>query len=241
MMIPPFTLPSRPATSITLKEATVSDCLDFADIDPDHEEEVTTLFLNRLQDKGTFVDCKTWTGEDRRFGLFWYWLHTVDDVEMPITYTCGHCGKSHTYLQDYRKLADRFASINGLPERDIEFKGRTITVKPIDGAGQEALEALRLSLTGKRTFRERIDLERVSLATGIPRIEIANLKLQDYAELQDQTELALIDMYHGLESEQVEGQIIMLLPPHQCPNTSDKEATTQVRVLFRADEWIPAL
>ena len=90
MMIPHFTLPSKPSIKISLKEATVSDLLDFADVDPEHEEEVTTLFLNRLQDKGTFVDSLEWSCDDRRFALFWYWLHTTDDCDVVITYICGH-------------------------------------------------------------------------------------------------------------------------------------------------------
>jgi len=239
MMIAPFTLPSNPSIKITLKEATVSDCLDFADLDPDHEEEVTTLFLNRLQDKATFVDCSTWTGEDRRFGLFWYWLHTTDDTEVAITYDCGYCGGTHTYLQDYRKLAEGYASITGLPEREFEFEDKRITVKPLVGTAMEALESLRMSVTGRRIYKELMNIERVALSTGIARTEIDGMKVKAFKELQELTETAMMDMSHGLESDQVDGQISLILPPHICPEV--KEGKTRVRVLFRADDWIPAL
>ena len=240
MTIPPFTLPSDQARTITLREATVSECLDFADIDPDHEEEVTTLFLNRLQDKATFFDSKQWTGDDRRFGLFWYWLHTTDDVESAIVYSCRHCGKDHTYLLDYRKLADGYTSIKGLPARDVTVQGRPVlTVKPIDGAGQEHLETCRMALVGKRTIKDRLRVERLALASGLPTKEILDMPHAEYADFCSQVESALDDMKHGLDSDYVDGTIEIILPPHQCPNI--KEASTQVRVLFRAIEWIPVL
>lgn len=239
MMIPPFTLPSNQSIKITLQEATVSDCLDFSDLDPDHEEEVTTLFLNRMQDKASFVDCTTWTGEDRRFALLWYWLHTTDDVEVAITYDCGYCGSTHTYLQDYRKMIEEYASIKGLPERDFDFNGKRITAKPLDGAALEQIETLRMAVTGRRTFKALMNIERIALATGIPRADVDGMTVKAFKELQELTEAALMDMSHGLESDEVDGQISLILPPHTCPNT--KEATTRVRVLFRADDWIPAL
>ena len=42
-----FSLPSNPSKEIHLREATVADAIDFTGIDPDFEEEATTLFLNK--------------------------------------------------------------------------------------------------------------------------------------------------------------------------------------------------
>lgn len=239
MMIPPFKLPSKPTVTITLNEATVSDCLDFADVDPAHEEEITTLFLDRMQDKATFVDSKTWTGSDRRFGLFWYWLHTTDDVEMAVTYKCGYCGESHTFLQDCRKLADGYKSIAGLPSRDIEVDGKKIVVKPLGGAALEALESFRGAVEGRRTYRELMEIERLSQVADIPRADIDGMKIKQYGDFREKVENALSDMQHGLESEEIDGKISLIMQPHECPN--NKEGKTRVRVSFRHLDFIPAV
>ena len=44
-MLCEFTLPSNPERKVRLREATVADAIDFSSIDPDFEEEVTSLFL----------------------------------------------------------------------------------------------------------------------------------------------------------------------------------------------------
>lgn len=238
MMIPPFSLPSKMLVKITLREATVSDLLDFADVDPDHEEEVTTLFLNRLQDKASFVDSLTWSCEDRRFGLFWYWLHTTDDCDVAITYQCGHCDETHTYLQDYRKLGENYISMKGLPERDIEYDGKHYTVKPLTGADMEAIESMRI-IGDSRTDKMKRKIEILSRQTGMTGEDIAEFTLKKYKAITELAETSLADMQHGLESEQNDGQIALILPPHTCPNK--KEAKTRVRVLFRTDEYLPAL
>ena len=69
-MLCEFSLPSQPEKKIRLKEATVSDAIDFSGIDPDCEEQATTVFLERVQERDTYSDPRLWTGEDRRFALF---------------------------------------------------------------------------------------------------------------------------------------------------------------------------
>lgn len=238
MMIPHFSLPSKPATKISLKEATVSDLLDFADLDPDHEEEVTTLFLNRLQDKATFSDSKEWSAEDRRFGLFWYWVHTTEECEVAITYQCGHCGESHTYLQDFRKLLDSYQSIKGLPERDFNYGEKKYTVKPLTGGDMEYLESMRLA-GDSRADKIRRNLERLSRVSSVSIDTISNFTIKQFREFEELVETALMDMRHGLETELYDGKISLILPEHECPAT--KEATTRLRVLFRTYNLIPAL
>lgn len=240
MIIPPFSLPSRPVIKITLREATVSDLLDFADLDPGHEEEVTTLFLNRLQDKATFKDSKEWTGEDRRFGLFWYWLHTTDDCDVAISYQCGHCGEDHTFLQDYRKLGEGYISIKGMPERDIEHNGKEYMVKPLTGSDMEYLEAMRGTEEKPGTsLRAMIGLERTCRALGVKTDDLLPMACSEYLTLRDKVESSLADMRHGLDTEQQDGAIHLVLPPHPC--LRNKEVTTRVRVSFRPVNLIPAL
>lgn len=144
-MIPPFHLPSKPDIKIAMREATVAEVIDFAGVHVGHEEEVTTLFLNKVQDKASFVDSLTWTAEDRRFGLFWYFINTPGDKEWPISYDCLHCGEKHHFLQDYRKL-DTYKSIQGAPEREFDWEGEKVTVRPLDGYGIEELEKMKLAL-----------------------------------------------------------------------------------------------
>ena len=52
-MLCEFSLPSQPEKKIRLKEATVSDAIDFSGIDPDCEEQATTVFLERVQERDT--------------------------------------------------------------------------------------------------------------------------------------------------------------------------------------------
>ena len=145
-MLPRFSLPSRPDILITMREATVAETLDFAGVSVGHEEEVTTLFLNTVQDKASFVDCRTWTAEDRRYALYWYYSNTPGDKDGPLSYECQHCGELHHFLQDYRKLDETYKPIQGLPERELEWEGEKVIVRPVDGYGMEELEEMQLVL-----------------------------------------------------------------------------------------------
>ncbi len=149
MNIPPFSLPSNPTKKIALREATVSDALDFCDTDPNMEEHLTTVFLNRVQCVDPvhgFLDSSQWTADDRRLGLYWYWLHTTDEAITQLKYRCGHCGKSHTVAYDMRKLAEGYKSITGKPEREFIFNGEAVLIRPLTGADVEALEMKRLEI-----------------------------------------------------------------------------------------------
>lgn len=245
-MIPPFALPSSPETKITLREATVQDCIDFSGVDPAHEEEVTTLFLNRLQDKATFKDAKTWTGEDRRLGLFWYWIHTAKDTDVAISYDCAHCGEKHTYLQDYRELSSGHQSMKGLPEREIEHDGKKIIVKPLGGEALERIELMKISrsmLEGDDYRKQEARIKLAMVAETLPDdFDVLSMSESGFTELAEKIKAALQDMQHGLESEYDDGSIVLVLPPHQCLNKeTDKEAVTRIRVNFRHLDYIPVL
>lgn len=267
-MLPPFNLPSDPAKKITLREANVSDCIDFAGVTDDHEEEVTTLFLNRVQDKACYLDSATWTGEDRRFALLWYWLHTTKDPEVGHSYECSHCGASHAFLLNYNRFFEEYQTLEGKPERDIEFDGQKIIVRPLNGADLEALECMRLALEGDETsgdykkqlsavHLERFErcLEFVQTETVIQKVKevfrghrtkpeqmklsrLADMPFSKFEELAELVYVKLAEMEHGLKTVYIDGQILLVTPPHECPATG---GMTRLRVPFRNSDQVPVL
>jgi hypothetical protein len=255
MLIPVFSLPSNPAKKIQLREATVADALDFADTADGHNEEVTTLFLNRVQHKETFYDSKLWTAEDRNLGLYWYWMHTAKDPEIPLTYDCEFCGKSHTWLFDMRTLAETYQTIDGMAERDIEFGGHKITVHPLTGDDMESLENMAMGLdvieeesgTKSREYRKALAELRLSrfekmvkFKSGDADTIIKNMGTSDFTALVEAVSDALASMKHGLTDLRYtdEGDCYLLTSPHKCPNG---EGETRLRVPFRGDDYIPRL
>lgn len=238
MPLPAFSLPSDPQIKITLREATVADLIDFADIDPEHEEEVTTLFLDRMQEENTRRQSKTWTGEDRRFALFWYWLHTTDDCDVAISYDCTHCGGQHVFLQDFRKLAEGYASIDGTAKRTMTVAGTEYQVKPLTGEALESLETMR-GLGDKRSDVLLRKVQTTGLCAGLDLENVTAMPVRDYKELAEKVNESLIEMKHGLASEIDDGRVYLILPPVPC--LENKEDMTQVRVFFRVDDYLPAL
>ncbi len=145
-MLVEFSLPSRPSQMVRLNEAKVSDVLDFTAIDPRLEEQATTLFLERVQDKEHFSDPKTWTGDDRRFALFQYFISTTRDRTVPLTYECSICGERHTQDIPYKKILDGYTPINGECFREFPHNGHNIVVRPLCGADLEIVERFRYEL-----------------------------------------------------------------------------------------------
>lgn len=133
-----FTLPSNPSREIHLREATVADAIDFTGIDPDFEEEATTLFLNKLQERNAFSDSREWTGEDRRFALFQYYLNTSQYDSIPLTFTYN--GERQTQLIPLTKILDTYKILDGKPVRDFAFNGHNVLVAPLRGYELEHLE-----------------------------------------------------------------------------------------------------
>lgn len=259
MNLPLFSLPSNPSKKIVLRESTVSDALDFCDSDPNMEENLTTVFLNRVQVNDPvhgFLDAGKWTADDRRLGLFWYWLHTTEDPVSQFEYKCRHCGKVHSISYDMRKLGDGYRAIAGKAEREITFKGEQVLVRPLTGADVEALEAMRLSITPemrqggearKITTRIRLTALMRSLwfsSTGIDedRLEanekkILALSMKELAQLSDMAAAKMQEMEHGLETvfDEDEGRIFLTIRV-KC---SEKGGETLLRVPFRSFINIP--
>lgn len=145
-MLCEFYLPSQPEKKIRLKEATVSDAIDFSGIDPDCEEQATTVFLERVQERNTYSDPRLWTGEDRRFALFTYFVHTARDRSVPLKYTCGICDEEHTVDIELARIMDTYTPIQGKAFREFVHYGHNVIVHPMLGRDLELLETYRYDL-----------------------------------------------------------------------------------------------
>lgn len=228
----------------------MADAIDFADVNEDHEEELTTMFLGRMQDGGTVRDPRKWTGEDRRFALYWYWLHTTNDHEIALSYECLHCGGTHIYIQNLKELADKYTPINGAAQREGKWKDEKITVRPLTGRDMEALEKMRLGMIatdGAAQKRERalMRFERLLRCVSFgekdadsKRKRLLAMSLDAFTELSGLVYGLLAEMEHGLESEYGAGRSYLLMPPHTCP---EKGEQTRLRYLFRSIDYIPDL
>lgn len=256
MNIPPFSLPSNPTKKISMREATVSDALDFCDADPSMEELLTTVFLNRVQLSGERLDSKLWTADDRRLGLYWYWLHTVDDATTQLKYDCGHCGKPHAITYDMRRLADGYKAITGKPEREFEFNGELVMIRPLTGADMEALELMRLSILPDTTKKEANKVQsRIRLtalmrslwfsSTGMDEDRIVanekkllSMSMSDLKTLTGIAAVKMAEMEHGLETvlDKDDWRIFLIIHT-KCDAKTGGE--TLLRVPFRSFVNIP--
>lgn len=263
--IPELTLASNPGIVVKMREATVSDSIDFADVDAGMEEAVTSLFLDRIQDKATWTDPRKWTGEDRRLALYWYWMHVTNDFSPALTFECSVCGEEHTKLIDLRIIAEKYKSIQGKAERDIKIGEMSITVKPLDGESLEKIELLRLERDsviqekGSGSGKAKALSARVKLMEFLYSFEFAGEKDKedplkyremkilemghtDFADLADKVQEALADMEHGLPSVEEDGQIYLLTEPVPCVKKEhEKEVGTQLRIPFRNSDYIPRI
>lgn len=261
-MIPEFTLPSNPAVTVRMREALVSDALDFCDVAEGCEEVVTSLFLDRLQDKASWDDPRKWTGQDRRFVLYWYWLHTEKDLDIPLSFDCPVCGKRHTALVDGRSLAEKYRTITGKPERDIECDGDTVTVHPLLGADLEELEGLRLAIQaeaethGENSRQAGLARARMAVSEFVLSIRFASesaqnnarkyrehkietMTMAEFYDLAEKVRAAQVEMEHGIESVVKDGQVYFLTPSVRCPE-EDKEGP-RLRLPFRYLDYIPRI
>ena len=263
--IPEITLPSNPSVTIRLRETTVADAIDFAGVQEGMEEAVTSLFLERLQDKATFTDPKKWTGEDRRLALFWYWMHTTDEFDPALSFECSVCGENHTVAVDLRQIANNYKVIQGKAERDVEFEDGTVIVRPLSGESLEKIEMVRLELMdaiksdGTGSGKAKTLKARISLLKFMHSLEFSEEKGEDdpiafrekkilamgqgaFIELADKVESAISEMEHGLPSLYEKGRIYLLTPSIPCTKTKhEKEVGTQLRLPFRNSDYIPRI
>jgi hypothetical protein len=241
-----------------MREATVADCIDFADANENHEEHVTTLFLNRVQMPETYLDSKHWTAADRRLGLVWYMIHTVSEHTILLPYTCSHCSEEHTWAFDVRDILAEYRSIEGKAERFIEWNGETIKVVPLSGSAIEELEFMHLAKNNKdgsidkrqeaktrlNRFLFSIDLTSDTETEMVKRWKnkeqkILAMKSHEFVALAQLVDEKLDEMEHGLNMIEVDGRLHLVTPPHECPNM--KGQVTRLRVTFRNNDYIPGI
>lgn len=141
-----FTLPSNPNVKVRLREATVADAIDFSSIDPECEEEATSVFLERVQEKETCSNPREWTGEDRRYALFMYYVHTSNFKTIPLKYECSICGKSHVQDIELSSILADYTAINGEAFREFPHNGHNVVIHPLTGADLEDIEKYRYDL-----------------------------------------------------------------------------------------------
>lgn len=161
-----FTLPSNPAKEIRLREASVADAIEFTEIDPTYEEEAVTLFLNRIQEKETFLDSRSWTGEDRRFALFNYYINTTNNESIVLTFT--YKGVEQSQDVPITKILATYTPLDGKPERDFAFNAHRIVVAPLTGLELERLEVRQAEIELMDEEYERLK------ATGASNIDAIN-------------------------------------------------------------------
>lgn len=168
-MLCEFGLPSNPKIKTRLREATVGEAIDFSSIDPDCEEEATSLFLEKVQEKETYTDPRGWTGEDRRYALFQYYVNTTIYRSIPLSYKCSICGQQHTQDIELTRILNDYTPIDGEAARDFPYQGHNVIVRPLNGADLEDIEKYRYDLI---VAQQKLDEYRPQLATTeIRRVE----------------------------------------------------------------------
>ncbi|CCO46637.1 PmgB [Vibrio nigripulchritudo SOn1] len=263
-MFAPFSLPSKPKQQVHIREAITAEVLEFCDVLPEHEEALTTKFLNTIQGRETFSDCREWTAEDRRLALFWYWIHTTEDTHVSVDYECPHCKQTHNHTFDMRELADGYQEVEGIASRDLFFEGRKLLVSPLTGYHMEELENMRLSLMveeeGSPAFiRKKADIRFYKLKSTLTMIDdyekceqkrsanlhnwLYGLPETVYQKLQGKVSDNLASMEHGLPSKITDdGKVMLRSPLHICPTIKrekNKEVTTELLLPFRDYIRIP--
>ncbi len=261
--IPPISLPSNPSVKVRLREATVSDAIDFADVNDGMDEAATTMALNQLQEKSSWTEAGSWTGDDRRVALFWYWIHTTEERNPAMKFPCAVCREEHTVAVDLTGIGGSYREIKGKPERDIELEGEKIVVAPLTGKDLEQLELLRLEIIeserengigagSTKVLQARLRLMGVMLSIRFAAEgQEANLELREEKLLKMSTtqmerliwavEEKLDDMEHGLESVYHKGQLCLLTPVIPCPESKEGKEGTRLRVPFRNLDHIPVV
>lgn len=262
-MLPPLDLPTDPTKQFYMREATAAECIDFADVDPAREEELTTRFLNTVQAPENFIDAKTLTAQTRRLFLLWYWLHTVKDPHIVLPYDCTHCGEKHHWDFDMQRLLDEYRAVQGKPEREIEWKGEMVKVVPLTGEDMHVLEMMRLdhdlasekniALARKKAALLRLEriMRTVRFVTDSAKTpeeqstarekRFLAMPMSDFEDMAEKVLDKLTELDHGIPTVYDSGRIYLLTPPHQCPNSTDSQEVTRLRIPFRSSDYIPGL
>ncbi|WP_419238317.1 hypothetical protein ACN08P_23110 (plasmid) [Photobacterium leiognathi subsp. mandapamensis] len=263
MNIPDFPLPSDMTTVIKFRVPTVADCMSFAELDINYEEQLTTQYLNMIQ-VGDINDAGNWTGEDRRTALWWIFISTREDKSIVYSYHCDICNEDHYPSIDMTSLGETAVTINGQPYRDIEFShdGKVIkaNVHPLTGYSLEHLEQLKnvrdshtqgtvpyrkaaneLSLYEMlHSFDTENQPEDKNEALAFKRQLVETMAVDsEFRPLAAKIEMALRQMRHGLLSKYKDGGYLLLAKRKPCAEEGDQ--LMPILIPFHASTFIPGL
>ena len=264
MSVPEFENPANPESKISLKQASVSDALQFAELNPDADESTLSNFLRAIQKPENFTDPLTWTAQTRQFALYWYTLHTTKNTQRKATYSCRSCGKKHTHHYDLKDLLHHVQAIQGKAERDFTFNNDLLRISPLNGSDMENFELKRFELfpgpdltddqeRHNRNIRAQIRLLRVIYSIDLPsdlesdknaryknkESYVMSLDYEDYSLLENAVKNAQAEMNHGLKSEVDEsGELGLFIGNAKCSKQKEGEVLPLLAV-FRDEFSIP--
>lgn len=266
MLLPDFPLPSDISKIISFRAPTVADCMAFAELDPNYEEQLTTQYLNRLQES-PLLDSGDWTGEDRRTALWWIFISSREDKTMSFSYHCDICDADHYPVIDLTTLGETAMTVAGKPYRDVTItkdgKEHAIRVHPLSGYALEHLEQIKNrrneQIEGSGQYRIAANQLAMNellhsfdvLAGAQPEghnealdfkrdfVESMNVD-SEFKPFSVAVELALRELRHGILCQYHDGGYLMLANRPAC-DKEDKNRTYPILLPFRAVSFIPNL
>lgn len=266
--ISPFLLPSNPSQRITFRAPTVDDCLNFCDVRPELEEACATDYLQQLQE-GVASDPAEWTAQDRITALWWIYVSITENTTVVYRYECAHCGQIHEAKIDLVDLDDEAISLTRPPFVDgvVSFKGRELPARfvPLDGFAMMALEEKRLELDGAseveaKRIKAQIKVMEVAHSFRLPEEHKTLTKEQaaaarmamvcsmdaatEYRPLVAKCLLASSKLRHGLATEVIDGEILLISPSIYCEaheGEEDAAPATTLLMRFRGSNFIPEI
>lgn len=269
MNISPFPLPSCLSTVIHFRVPTVEDAIEFSVFNSEFEEQVTTQYLNQMQDvekQGGLKDSALWTGEDRRTALWWIYIETHEDTSTTVSYECQLCKEEHFVDIDLASLHERSTVLQSRPSATISFHAKNKKIKgaklaPINGRAAEALELIRVERDmheeGTVEYRKldmRMMLHEMAYVLSLPNepkdeTEAFEARLDmlkgmavdtEFRSLAAKTEIEMRDMRHGLLTQYRDGRYMLVTERPNCEK--QKEGGSSVLLLpFRSHDFIPNL
>lgn len=258
--IPSFTHPSNAKLVSVFRQPNVSDAMSFLDLSSDHEEAVTTDYLNQLLvESSAGMDSKKWTAADRRTALWWLFINIMPDTELTFSYECEHCGGTHVVDYNLVELDSEITVKKILPklERHLSFAGRKLLVKsqPVTGEGALKLEDYRHSLVEalEADDQQRVELIRshMKILDAALHVEIDGMNVDERLELIDTltipemirffhfAESVKQELHHGLHTQLQDGRYMVVSTPLPCDTVEGK--STRLLMPFRSHDFIPAV
>lgn len=267
MAIPAFRLPSNQKIMVQFREANVNDCLKFCNSDDRFDEQLTTRYLNAIQE-GEVNDSADWTAQDRRAALWWIFVTTSADTTIVYSYPCNHCGTEHIATIDLVDLDQEAVSLNRQPFIDdtalFNDQERKIRLHPYTGRAMEQMERVNIERSNEDPESDEYKLLTATLKlyeianafdfedTPADFEEALNAKMDAIKAMKRTSELPLLvaaieaaqeTLHHGLAHSFNDGQLFLLSPELQCSQPKEGQAAGVTRLLlpFQGKLFIPEI